>query len=71
MNDLNFMEAAVAQTKMPRTEMSIKGEAKCQGSSAKETQIYAQKKRQRRVAERAPDQGSQESWVFIPVLPDS
>ena len=65
------MEAAGAQTEMPPAKISIKEEAKCQGSSTKTTWIYVQRKRQSRVAERASDQGNQEPWVLGPVLPDS
>lgn len=47
----------MAQTKMLPTKISIKGEAKCQQSSAKTTWIYIQKKRQSRVAERPQARG--------------
>lgn len=55
--------------KIPRSKISIRGEAKFQGSSTKTTQLYVQKKRQSSVIERIPNPGSQELWVLIPVLP--
>lgn len=60
----------MAQTEMRTAKISIRGEAKYQGSSAKTIQLYIQKKRPSRVVERVPDQRSQKPWVLIAVRPD-